>query len=1330
MSSSLTGLALAATLAWTAAGPAANSQWLLRPAQVRDLLTTVAKEPDPERRARRADGLGERLSVAGRLPTGDSSVLFLFQGSARRVSVAGDFNSWNPNADTLSPVRGTPFFFLEKRFDPAARFEYKVVADGVWMLDPFNTWTAMGGFGPNSEVRMPAYVAPKEILPRPGVPRGTLDTLRVASRILRRTHPVHVYIPAGSAPPRESRPLPVIFVMDGGEYLSLASMATVLDNLIFAGRIPPLAAVFIDPRTDPGNPSSTTRMTDYGINPVFVSALVSDFRAPLVQRYGLSTLPSETGILGASLGGLVATYAALSRPDVFGLCAAQSPAYQWQKGAILDLARTLPRAAIRMYIDSGTMRDALDQAQRMTDVLAARGYAVRFQTSPEGHNWGNWRAKIDDLLEFLFASPPLDRLGIPAGPTSREFSFTNKQTAFYYGLTGAPRRTSWMGFHVAGRKRFDDYAINVDGRPLDRSTAAATVFPDRLVRRYPGGITEEFSLADSLPLCWVTVRTPGPASVTFSVIRSTGASAGNFEFSTLTDSATLHTAVFAAGNDPDESVALTRVSVSRLGEFAAARRRRMEQLIERTAVTSSDPRFDAALAWSVLSLDALIMNQGKKGIFAGLPWFTNYWGRDSFISLPGAVLVTGRFREAREILLSFSSFQQLDTSSSDYGRIPNIVDPGNVAYNTADGTPRFVMTAWEYVDRSGDTGFVPAIYPTIVRSIEGTLRYHTDSLGFLCHGDAETWMDAAGPQGPWSPRGNRANDVQALWALQLEAGIRFADAMGDTARRITWSAALRQLEINVPRVFIVDGRIADHLNADGTPDRQERPNVLFTRRLVPDSVFEAAVRHVVTRLTYRHGVASLSQTDQNFHPYHEYPPFYPKDAAYHNGTVWTWLQGPLISELCRLGREDTAWALTQDAIHQILDRGAAGSQSELLDAVARPGEHEPRLSGTFSQAWNLAEFGRNFFEDYLGVQVSLLQKTLQIRPHLPPSLTGVSATIALEESSVGLDIRREGDTTRIRLDARKCPTRFTATVGLNGVDQTFSLSGGKVTTCEFARGDVVVRCEGASITVATHHPEPPRRIDGALSFAVPAIAPGLRALKGPPYPLIDHATIKRNNGRARSLVDSSDPTGDDTGVESLTGKTLNYTYPLSHHFVRGSLDITRFTARIDASYLYCTLRCARLSDPGWHPEYGFQLTFCAIAVDTSPGGSVEIGHNSGYRLDAAAGFERLILLGGGVQVENAGGKILGVYVPMQEDADDPIGDVRTGTVSFALPLKLLGRIDGRTRFTILAGAQDDHGGAGIGEFRTVTEKAGEWNGGGRQGGSNVYDRLDAGTRKP
>ena len=412
----------------------------------------------------------------------------------------------------------------------------------------------------------------------------------------------------------------------------------------------------------------------------------------------------------------------------------------------------------------------------------------------------------------------------------------------------------------------------------------------------------------------------------------------------------------------------------------------MESELARGYFRSDHREFTRALAWARLSLNALMMNQTGRGIFAGLPWFNNYWGRDTFIALPGAALVTGAYADAREILLSFSTFQQRDSTSSDFGRIPNIVTTTDTAFNTADGTPRFVMMAREYIERSGDQDFLLALYPVVLRSIEGTLRYHADSLGFLTHGDAETWMDAVGPSGAWSPRGNRANDVQALWARQLEAGIWFATRLGDVQSARIWHAVLQKLRTAFTQRFVLSGEIADHLLPDGSPALEVRPNQIFATPLLDARTQRAMLRTVMTQLTYPYGVASLAQTDPKFHPYHEYPPYYPKDAAYHNGTVWTWLQGPVIAELCSAGKQDTAFRLTSSSIHQILRRGAVGTQSELLDALARPGEQEARLSGTVSQAWNLAEFVRNAYEDYLGLTVHELDRTVAIRPRIPREL--------------------------------------------------------------------------------------------------------------------------------------------------------------------------------------------------------------------------------------------------------------------------------------------------------------------------------------------------------
>ncbi|MBI5463481.1 MAG: hypothetical protein HY966_00840 [Ignavibacteriales bacterium] len=65
------------------------------------------------------------------------------------------------------------------------------------------------------------------------------------------------------------------------------------------------------------------------------------------------------------------------------------------------------------------------------------------------------------------------------------------------------------------------------------------------------------------------------------------------------------------------------------------------------------------------------------------------------------------------------------------------------------------------------------------------------------------------------------------------------------------------------------------------------------------------------------------------------------------------------------------------------------------------------------------------------------------------------------------------------------------------------------------------------------------------------------------------------------------------------------------------------------------------------------------------------------------------------------------------------------SIEFALPLEYLGTPGPHWKMTILTGAQDDHGGAGIGEFRSVGQEPGEWQGGGKlePNDSNVFDVM-------
>lgn len=1002
------------------------------------------------------------------------------------------------------------------------------------------------------------------------------------------------------------------------------------------------------------------------------------------------------------------------------------------------------------------------------------------------------RRRLLFLVATLLAAVPvtpqttsiLDGLGIEIRGASREFAFTNTQSAFFYGETNGDLRSSWQGFNVFGHEFLDDYLLLVDGKELRRGDATRTiVYPDHLVREYPGGIIEQLRPVDGLASVGILVTSNRPITLTFVpllsdarkreelVVKTEGgggliARQGHlhrtaesnypvwlaFQGRSFTPGeretrsgtryspaalasqgrSKTHILAFAAGDTEHEALAQAKAFLLDPARCFRTRRERMEKLLRATRVRTDDPRFDRALAWAKLSLDALLMNQVTRGIFAGLPWFNNYWGRDTFIALPGACLVTGRFTEAREILRSFAAFQQRDSGSTDFGRIPNLVTTTDRAYNTADGTPRFAMMAYEYILRSGDTAFAREIYPAIRRSVDGTIRFHLDTLGFLTHGDAETWMDAVGPGGPWSPRGTRANDIQTLWASQLEVASLLAESQGDRPSADRWREIRERLVANFRKFFVRDSLVVDHLNADGSPDTQMRPNQLFTLPVLGGAERAAVALTVARKLTYEYGVASLWQEDDNFHPYHQNDPFYPKDAAYHNGTVWTWVQGPLISELCRLGSEETAFRITRNSVRQILDRGAVGTQSELLDAIPRPGEQEPAISGTFSQAWNLAEFVRNFYDDYLGARITRFDHRLLFHPRLPASLGNVDALLNLDGIGVPVAVKRETDGSTIIVDTRSLKKGGTGQLRVpDGRGQIHevevSLPPNSILTFTFKQGEVI------SYSKKTKQPSLilseeliPDESGPPAVLASPALKPGLKSLRGPSHPLLPHATVKRRESGARPLLELTDPEGDDTGV-SATGVELGrYEYPRNPNFLPGCLDITGLRLSADDSLAYFTLLFRSLSNPGWHPEYGFQLTFAALAIDTDPGsGRRELPGNAGIVLSADRGYERLVLIGGGLQLEDDAGNILAAYIPAGADAANPLGDAGTGTVSFSIPLSYLGRPDRSWHIAVYIGAQDDHGGAGLGEFRMVNREAGEWNGGGRRGDedSNVYDVL-------
>jgi len=435
--------------------------------------------------------------------------------------------------------------------------------------------------------------------------------------------------------------------------------------------------------------------------------------------------------------------------------------------------------------------------------------------------------------------------------------------------------------------------------------------------------------------------------------------------------------LICGGDSADEAAASARDLLASLDDRTAARRARLAAVADPAWASTGYEDHDRALAWSRVSLDNLVMEQRGLGIYAGFYWFTTYWGRDAFIVLPGALAAGMEFDTAKEILRSFATYQDRNPHSERFGRVPNFVTVEQVQYASIDGTWWWVRALDEYWKRSGDHAFAREMMPVVFRACEGALDYAVDDEGFLTHGDGETWMDGGGEAHPYSPRGDRSVEAQALFHRGLGVAAKLAARFEGEARGLSgseladrYTKARRTLWNAFQKHFIGDERIADHLDRDGGRDLQHRPNGLLAIMVSPD-LFNEDQRRLIVAENREHtirpwGVRSLDEADPDYHPRHLMLDRYYYDEAYHNGDVWLWLSGPWVSALpdARNGYRQTDMLLTEALLE-----GAVGTIQEIRDGD--PAESNDEFGGATSQAWSLSELLRTVAEDYAGISVDL-----------------------------------------------------------------------------------------------------------------------------------------------------------------------------------------------------------------------------------------------------------------------------------------------------------------------------------------------------------------------
>ena len=342
-------------------------------------------------------------------PVVDSNqAVFLWQGAAVSVALWGDMNGWNlDQLWQLSRLQDTDLWYYSAEFEPTARLDYQyIVNNQAPRLDPLNPNTVPTRFEPRSELRMPAYRRPPELEVGAAVPSGAVTRHTLSSETLSQERSFWVYRPVGQIVGRD---FPVLFVLDGGDYLNLIDAPDILDRLIANRDILPLVVVFSTP---------VLREQEYHRSEAYTRFLADELAPYVQENFGVAIDPAQTGVLGSGLGGLAAVHAAVTRPDRFGLAAGFSGFYSLDDEALARAAGRQTAALGRFYLVAGRYETAVSElgtainvpqaSQRLVQVLQPRATAVQYDERPQGHSWGLWRDSFGDALRFLYPVSPVN----------------------------------------------------------------------------------------------------------------------------------------------------------------------------------------------------------------------------------------------------------------------------------------------------------------------------------------------------------------------------------------------------------------------------------------------------------------------------------------------------------------------------------------------------------------------------------------------------------------------------------------------------------------------------------------------------------------------------------------------------------------------------------------------------------------------------------------------------------------------------------------------------------------------------------------------------------
>ncbi len=341
-------------------------------------------------------------------------------------------------------------------------------------------------------------------------------------------------------------------------------------------------------------------------------------------------------------------------------------------------------------------------------------------------------------------------------------------------------------------------------------------------------------------------------------------------------------------------------------------------------------RYNELVKKFVIASDNFIVYRKERNLHttvAGYPWFLD-WGRDSYISFEGLLLITKRYDIAKEVLLTFAEKVK-------DGIIPNGFSEytGEALYNSVDASLLFINAVYKYLKYTEDYSFVKEkLYKTMKTiidkyidgiNLDGNNIYVDEKDYLLVSGTPDTqntWMDAKVDGKAVTPRNGKAVEINALWYNALRVMEEINAHYKKALSKIEYAYLAKKCKETFTEKFYNEQKkcLYDVIKVDRNEfetfdigkDDKVRPNQIFALGLsfpVMDLNDERAKNVFITvteKLYNKYGLKTLAEGEEGYAPIYKGNGI-ERDRIYHQGITWVWLLGPYYDALKNLINAET-----------------------------------------------------------------------------------------------------------------------------------------------------------------------------------------------------------------------------------------------------------------------------------------------------------------------------------------------------------------------------------------------------------------------------------------